>query len=36
MLCKFESGDHGFDKVAELQDGWLSEGLEFVEREWLS
>jgi hypothetical protein len=36
ILCKVENGDHQFDKVARLEDSWLREGLEFVEREWLA
>ncbi|KAL4884560.1 Alpha/Beta hydrolase protein [Aspergillus karnatakaensis] len=35
MRVVVRPGDHGFDALATLEDGWLREGLEFVSAEWL-
>jgi Prolyl oligopeptidase family len=35
VLLKLQSGGHGFDKATHLEEGWLREGLAFVERVWL-
>lgn len=35
VLCKLETGDHGFDALVTAEEPWLKEGLEFLDKEWL-
>lgn len=35
IVCKLETGDHGFDALVTADDPWLKEGLEFLDAEWL-
>lgn len=34
VLLSLRPGEHGFDKACTMEEGWIKEGISFVERYW--